>query len=420
MEKQVLVCFIGIGLFCACNCKADTENSELREFLHKGCSLSEKLLEDIRVVVNVEGKYLDENLKDGPEDDGFYYICEYAQKDRRELFIREYSSKKSPSRKPGSLIGKMGSADNVRYTVLNQGLQLSYWPTKGSYDETQKGRGTLGRSDEPLLAQGHNRPLLFLGYRHGVMPTDVLASPKLELDAQPEEVGGLSTYKVTAPLNLNKVAYNVVYWLAPERSALPARMELRTLDGKLVRILETREFMEIEGGRWIIKQVIERFYKQDEIEEKAEEIENITYTIRDLELKPKIDDRVFSTVPSSLPVGALFTDFLTGLEYTIGEGAISDEIVDRIIMRAMGDIDGDLGSYSHLSEFESKGTEPNTVAAIRDIPEKPLFSSEGVFHSSDPQNSGGGHRTEIWGIVLLCVAAAATAVLVIRRRLAGK
>ena len=92
----------------------------------------------------------------------------------------------------------------------------------------------------------------------------------------------------------------MVYWLAPERSCLPVKIEVER-NGRFNRRLEVKDFFKLEDGRWAIKSILQKNFVH-----KGECIEtiNLMYTMRKLELHPEIDkDKIFSISPSRLPEG---------------------------------------------------------------------------------------------------------------------
>jgi hypothetical protein len=140
------------------------------------------------------------------------------------------------------------------------------------------------------------------------MPDDVLTSPQVDIEAKPEKIGGLLTYKVSAMLETDEIIYEISYWLSPERSCLPVKTEVWR-NGRFSRRLETKEFIELEDGRWAIKSILQRNYINSDDQEEPQELVNYLNTIRKIELHPEIDeDVIFNTSPDNLPKGAEICD----------------------------------------------------------------------------------------------------------------
>ena len=86
--------------------------------------------------------------------------------------------------------------------------------------------------------------------------------------------------------------------------------------------METSEFVRLDSGAWIAKEVLQNDYCPEEGKESVT-VARWTFTIREIELKPSIDeDKVFNTSPDSLPIGALLYDKIAGVEYLIGEECV--------------------------------------------------------------------------------------------------
>ena len=215
---------------------------------------------------------------------------------------------------------------------------LTYYSTKGSSDTTtQKGRGLRLRRDVGIFdSERGPGPAALFGC--GSMPDAVLRSPNVAVSGVPEKIGDLEAYKASAEMDINKVKYRVTYWLCPERSGLPLKMEIRELDGRLLKERETREFLQLPDGGWFPKTVVHRDYRTKE--GVLEVIGTDTFTATSVQLRPQVDEaKVFDTRANSLPPGTLVQDDPSGLEFTVGEGPVSDEHLQRLIRDTVDRLD---------------------------------------------------------------------------------
>ena len=117
---------------------------------------------------------------------------------------------------------------------------------------------------------------------------------------------------------------------------MPAKWEIREKNGTLFRSTKVTEFINLEEGRWFPKHVVkESFYTNESGETLLSGRD--TFTTKSVEIDPIFKEDEFSTLPCVLPVGTLLQDHITGLEYVIGEGPVSDERIQAIIAKALED-----------------------------------------------------------------------------------
>ncbi len=281
-------------------------------------------------------------------------------------------------------------------------MTLTHYPTKGTDDTaTQVGRAYRQPEKLGLMARGRG-PVRLLGYKPGCMPTDVLNSPKARIATAVAMRNGRVTYEVTAPILINKVEYAITYWLAVDRNAAPVRMELRSPDGSLMKTLETKEFTRLSNGVWLPKTVVLAEYVPGE---KASRVAaSHRYVVTDVELGPKVDDSAFFTDERGVPQGYLFDDIPSGLEYTIGQGPMSDERIRRLVDRAVAE----LGLPSSQA-----------VATAAQDASQPLLSPKGFHEASETDHSAGSDAGlsggRLWLLIGLCLAAVSGIGIVIAR-----
>jgi hypothetical protein len=198
--------------------------------------------------------------------------------------------------------------NSPRFKVFGGQYILEYASSKDGF--TNVGRAVIDTSNTGFfnLPKDPPAPVQFFGYWPGLMPDDVLLNPQVEIETKPEIIDGLLTYKVSAPFEKQNYTRVVTYWLSPERSCLPVKIEVWR-NGKFRRRLKTKEFIELKNGRWAIKSIIQRNFSGRQGEEGLRETVNFSYTIRKIELYPEIDeDLVFNTSPDSLLKGAQIVD----------------------------------------------------------------------------------------------------------------
>ena len=160
-------------------------------------------------------------------------------------------------------------------------------------------------------------PVKLIAYQSYCSPATVLNNPEARIETKMEKVDGLMTYKISCRLPLNGVIYPVTFWLSPDRSGLPVRMEIKDTTGVLRKVMETKRFMKVSDAVWFPKEVIHRDI--DSERGKSREIGTHVYTVKDLERNPMVDDTTFLTETKALPKGTIFQDEESGKQSTIGE-----------------------------------------------------------------------------------------------------
>ncbi len=357
MRIKTAICISFLFSFVLCNIdkafcdvvNIPVETEELKIFLLKGYTEAKSVLNDVRI------EYQTKSYKDNTlirEFLGTAFIKELKEKNipvpegstTTKIKVEEYIKKN------GNEIWILYPGDGVttenisfseesirtkdsRFKVFDGQYVLDYHPTRND-GFTSVGRATLEESKTGLFEDsGTNNygPIKFFGYHPDVMPDDVLKSPQVQIYPKPEIIDGLLTYKISASLLINKGNYDVIYWLSPERSCLPVRMELHNADHGLKNSMETKEFGKLDDGRWIIKSVLERNLSTKSGDTTPVEFGNETYTISKLEFNPQIDEKIFSTSVNDLPEGIQIIDTITGMRYFAGEGPVSDKRIADIM-----------------------------------------------------------------------------------------
>jgi hypothetical protein len=193
---------------------------------------------------------------------------------------------------------------------------LLYYPTQGLPDVTQNGRALRQCSEQGLFDTDSQASCLFKVWP-SLGPDQVLASPDLVIEPDPVNVGGVQAYQATAVLKIKDTEHVVSYWFSAEKSGWPVRMELRTKEGVVRKVREVTEFLQLPDGQWFPKKVVHHDYITENGDRR--EIGVDTYEVERVEVNPHVSGSLFSTAPSSLPVGTVVQDQVVGVEYTIRE-----------------------------------------------------------------------------------------------------
>ena len=330
--------------------------SDLKIFLLEGYQQVFSIIGDVKVKYDLQqwtSPEFAEKFPEMPAGKSPPIVFQYYQKNDQERL--DFSTPKS-----------YGGTGLASFTIHDGSFTLHHWPTKGTGDSrTQRGRAYREKSNRGLIEQSEG-PIRFFGYEYGILPTDVLLSPDLTLETEATRVGNMMAYKATAKFVTGGQTYICSYWMSPERSCLPVKMELRDTTGLLQKAMTAEKFLQLQDGRWVISQV--RFSEYVSQNNRPIEIGQDIYTIKELLLEPRCDEGLFKTDPGILPTGTLFQDLVSGLEYTIGEGPLSDETISKIIDKTIYDF----------------GISPNNIKlgipSIDDAPArtKDLFSRQGV------------------------------------------
>jgi hypothetical protein len=244
MKTKIAAYILALILIVLCNtnttfCKAidiPTEPEELRLFLLKGYAAAKSVLEDVRIEYQTKSfqdyvlfreimgpvfiKELEEKKIKIPDGSSTTYkVEEYIQKNGNELWVFLYFGDEAPTQDVSLRTGLIRTKESPRFRVFDGQCILEYTSVKDGI--TQVGRAILETSIKGLFETYRTtdrKPVKFFGYCPGAMPDDVLSSPQLKIETEPQEIDGLSTYKISAPLLINRGNYDVIYWLSPERS----------------------------------------------------------------------------------------------------------------------------------------------------------------------------------------------------------
>ncbi len=297
---------------------------ELRAVLAEGYGAATKLIEDVDLVFDVKHQYdmeymlavLGKHAPVNPPTEGYYRYT--ASKGRRRISIYRTAEARAQ--------------DRPMHTTVSDGvLTLSYGDTSdGSDSSTTRGRGSLVRNDGSRL---RSKPLnLYCSYS-GYTAGHLLADPAATLNPEPELVNGVQAYRIAAAVDINGVQYDLRYWLAPSRSCLPVRVELWGTDtrtGPVRRsVRDVVEFEELPVVGWVPKRLRSQAFVM--VDGAAKMTQEDVYTVTSVTPWPDLDDALFDTTPASLGTGVLVQDLTLGVEYTIGEGPVSDEAVEVMI-----------------------------------------------------------------------------------------
>ncbi|MBN2588543.1 MAG: redoxin domain-containing protein [Sedimentisphaerales bacterium] len=297
-----------------------SDSEQLRLFLLKGYTSAKSVIKDIRIEyqksqVPVNLRPINPKLRErlnistttSLEDSmSFTHIEEYVQKNGKERWGFLYNGKSTSEEYVSDSSELVRTEDSPHFKIFDGKYILDYMILSDSF--TDVGRANLEVSEtgffESTELSNEYSPIKFFGYNTVFMPDDVLSDPNVYIETTPEMIDGLLTYMVKAQIKISDYIFDVTYWLSPERSCLPLKMEFWQ-NGKFKNLIETQEFMKLEDGRWLIKSILQRNYVGDD----AQEIVNWIYKIRKIELDPEIDeDVIFNTSPDNLPEGAEICD----------------------------------------------------------------------------------------------------------------
>jgi len=276
--------------------------------------------------------------------------------------------------------------DSNGFTVFDGKYHMDYFTTNNSHDtQTRKARATLDKpqSFPPIRYQRWHTPLRMLGYEENTPLEDILAASDTIVRPEMEDVNGISCYRIDAQAKINRVTYHLSYWLSPERSFLPAKLEITDKTGHLVRRVDVTDFMQLSNGQWFPKQTVHSSFAEN-TSGKTWMNQKATYTLKSIQLNPFVDEtQLFNTSINVLPVGTLFQDHLAGIEYVMGEGPVSEETIQDIIDRAITET-------PLASQAAGKGNEHPEDSSKKTIGEhrknssltKTLFSDRGALASA--------------------------------------
>jgi hypothetical protein len=312
--------------------EAPVEPDDLRLFLSRGYASAKSLLEDVRIeyeekrILVIDPVSYKELSGRNPDYSQYTNVQEYIRKNGKERWVFLYAGTSTPTEDVSNRARLIGTINAPRFKVFDGQCILEYYPTKKD-GYTAVGRATLDTSKTSLFefyGSSTYAPVKFFGYYAGLLPDDVLSSSQLRIETKPEKIGNLLAYKVSAPIQISKTKYKITYWLSPERSCLPVKIDVER-NGALKRRLETKGFIKLEDGRWAIESLNQKNFVNIKGKETPIELAVHTYTLKKLELHPQIDEsKIFSTSPDSLPEGVDIIDKISGLRYFGGEGPVGD------------------------------------------------------------------------------------------------
>ena len=237
-----------------------SEPEQLRLFFLKGYTSAKSVIDDVRIEYQMSripvnpiilSPAMREKLKITGSVEEFTLVEEYIQKNGKERWVFLNYGKSAPKEDVSYRAELVKTVNSPRFKVFDGQYILEYTSLKDSF--TNVGRASLDTSNTGFFnLRGSDRytPVKFFGYLPGRMPDDVLLSPHVEIEMKPEIIDGLLTYKVSALFEEKHEKQNytceMTYWLSPERSCLPVKIEVWG-NGKFRRRLETKEFIEQLG-----------------------------------------------------------------------------------------------------------------------------------------------------------------------------
>lgn len=169
------------------------------------------------------------------------------------------------------------------------------------------------KQQRPIEHMDHDTGLAALfGFSVGIMPSDVLESREAVIDPAPIEMNGLKSHTVSAVLK----GMRITYWLSPERSSLPVRLELlRLADNKVIRVCDWTEYRQLPSGEWFPQRVVEKQFGAGE--DKLKNVITLIWSLKELRQAPVLDASTFDTDPKALPRGTMLDDRIAESGYTI-------------------------------------------------------------------------------------------------------
>ena len=384
-----IVLFFNCYTVLEASVQQDVDSGQLRIFLEKGYLNGISVLSDCKIVIETEEwrspDWL-ENVGESRDAELIKITSEYIGKGKKEILSSTLQSK----------VFEYGVS---RFAVFDGDFLLSFTTTKGLTDtETQRGRASL---ESPSGYRGirfkSGGPLVLLGYEQEVALSDNLSRTDVTIHPEMQEVHDLLCYQVDAPIQWDQ-KYIFSYWICPQRSFLPVKVELRAEDGRLISKTDVTEFIELPNGGWFPKKVTRQGFKKKEAENEWL-ISTDTYNTKQIELYPEIDEaEIFNTSPENLPAGTLFSDMIAGMQYVIGEGPVSDERITSIIKKTLDEVpmvaDANAGN-----EMSTKITESNSSST------KQIFTDTGVraLETGNQEEHIQENKTSIVGVALISV-----------------
>ncbi len=363
---------------------AGVEPRDLLGVLEKGYASAKSVLSDVRIVyVEEMAVSSDGETPAAPHHEAVSRCwAAYLQKSGREgVFTLGFDPESATEEMISDTI-LANTGGTAPYHLFDGRYYLDYLGPAGDEDvEAPRGRARYYAGTQGLLASGTG-PVKFLGLRPRCMPDDVLRSPDVTVDTAPESVGGLLTYRIVAPVRVNQGSYLMSYWLCPERSCLPVRGELRDLNGSLLKRVETLDLILLDNGTWFAKEVVQKDYLP--VLGQTAEIGTSRWVLKDIEQKPDVEEeRIFNTSPSRLPTGVRVHDAVSGLQYFVNEGTISEHQIDAIVKETIGRVASDMPEL-----WETDANRPRDVPVAGGAGSSFLPSHENIFAAGGPASSG--------------------------------
>jgi len=310
---------------------------DLREFLATGYATGVSALNDCRIHMETEGRLHPKLVKKHASlkfSRSYHRKTEYVRKGSRQRLCVESVNVEGP--------GKGKSRTNMR---ICDGMKfLRYMATTGIDDsKAPKATADIKAATESARTQmiGGRYSAVFdlLGHEQAPIVGEAILDPNVLVYPEMHTLNGLACYKADLTREVNGVTYNTSYWVCAERSCMPLKVEIRTKDGFLRSRYEVKEFEKLSTGSWLPEHIVCKYWVRDRETGGRLLATEQEHTLTSIELKPQVEDDVFSTAPDSLPDGTLIRDRIAGLEYTLGEGPVSDARVERIIDRAIDTLD---------------------------------------------------------------------------------
>ena len=372
------------------------QDEELRTFLLKALTMSANALDDSRVVLSIF-----QSCPRAP-DPNLHLVYEFIRKGNMTRDWMLYLNKQAPDetmdldRSPDSI------EPRTRRVSISDGTHLlEYHSTAGTKDsETQVGRARLVLADNRTIPENRGDIQVAVGWLpEGVSPISTLQQEDCVVHTELVTMNGIPSYIVERPMKIARMDFTLKYWLAPDKSGLPVRMEVVDKEGNIFRSVQTEEFFQT-GGIWFIK----KFTEQDNLVPGIPNVPTLpkttTYDVRRIQLHPSVDEAsLFSTSVDRLPVGTLLVDAIAGLAYTVGEGPVSDETVQAIINKAIDEMNVDTSGTSNRGQS--------------------LFGRDGInsSHTEVMAQAPTGRKYIVLSLISIVVALSAVVIVLFRRKL---
>ena len=164
-----------------------------------------------------------------------YHLSEFVRKGEKTREYILYSGTDAPAESGKAPDVIAPEAFGVR--VSDGRSLLSYYSTRGSSDvETQKGRAVLESLDARAFAGMKKETGTILGDTDGVSLSAILQDQNCMIRREMVTYEGNPACIVECPVEIGDLRFDVKYWLAPDKSGLPLRMEMRDEEGNLFKL----------------------------------------------------------------------------------------------------------------------------------------------------------------------------------------